>query len=442
MMGVAFKRGPIAALALLALVAAACGSDNKSSSSGATTTAASAGTTATTAASAGTTATTAASGSTGTTASGSTGSSGTGPIKIGVLLPLSGTFATPQYLDVLNAMLKLPGNDKIDGRPVQIVSKDDQGNATTGAAATRELLDSDKVDVIIGTNFTAVANAELPLTTAAKKLQLSLSGCPACGDGATYPYAFSDEFDRPTQGPASIDRIKKLGLNSFAIIESQDASSKPYVDAVTAAAQAGGVSIIKDVTFQPGNLDFGNQVAQLKDSGAKLVYIASIAPPDEINLVKAFDEADYHPILMGNSSVGVGTVAAATPNKDWVAKWQSSGFGIGELNGALTPQVTQWRDQMKTTLGDKYPAIAAQGLNSLAAGADWFNIFKQAVEATHSTDGPTLAKWIEGQKFTKGLRAAYTFTPTRHNGFTAADVGWAQPGTLKDGFNDAAAQTA
>ncbi len=436
-MGVRLKRAPVAALALLALVAAACGSDNSGSSSGATTTAASGGAT-TTAAASTTTAASGGSGATTTAASGGTGSSGTGPIKIGVLLPLSGTFATPQYLDVLNAMLKLPGNDKIDGRPVQIISKDDQGNATTGAAATRELLDSDKVDVIIGTNFTAVANAELPLTTAAKKVQLSLSGCPACGDGATYPYAFSDEFDRPTQGPASIDRIKKLGLNSFAILESQDASSKPYVDAVTAAAQAGGVTVSKDVTFQPGNLDFGNQVAQLKDSGAKLVYVASIAPADEVNIVKAFDEADFHPILMGNSSMGAGNVAAATSNKDWVATWQASGFGIGELNPNLSPQVKAWRDQMRTALGDKYQAIATLGFNSVAAGADWFNIFKKAVETTHSTDGPTLAKWIESTKHTGSLRADYTFTPTRHNGFVAADVGWAQPGTVQDGFPSAA----
>ena len=292
--------------------------------------------------------------------------------------------------------------------------------------------------MIIGTNFTAVANAELPLTTAAKKLQLTLSGCPACGDGATYPYNFSDEFDRPTQGAASIDRIKKLGLSSFAILESQDTSAKPYVDAVTAAAQAGGVTITTDVTFQPGNLDFTNQVSQLKNTGTGLVYIASIAPADEANIVTAFDQADFHPILMGNSSITARPVASATSNTGWVATWQSSGFGIGELNQTLSPQVQQWREQMRTALGDKYQAIASLGFNSVATGADWYNVFKAAVEATHSTDGPTLARWIESNRHTGSLRADYTFTPQRHNGFTAADVGWAQPSTLKDGFLDAA----
>src|SRR5262249_17732305 len=419
------------------LIAAACGSDNKSGS-GATTTAASGGAT-TTAASGATT--TAASGTATTTAAAgaaTTANANTTPIKIGVLLPLSGTFATPQYLDIINAQPKMPGNDKIDGRSYQIISKDDQGNATAGAAAVHELLDSDHVDVIIGTNFTAVAHAELPLTTAAKVLQLSLSGCPACGDGATYPYAFSNEFDRPTQAAATIPRIKALGLNEFAILESQDASSKPYVDAVTSEAQKAGMTISKDVSFQPGNLDFGNQVQELKDANVKLVYIASIAPADEVNIVKAFDEADFHPILMGNSSMGVGTVAAATSNKNWVSTWQSSGYGLGEVN-PVSSTVDKWRTNIKTALGtDKYNALAALGFNPVAAAQDWFTVFKAAVEANHTTDGPTLAKWIETNGYKGGLRADYTFTPQRHNGFTAKDVGWAQPGTIKDGFLDAA----
>ena len=105
------------------------------------------------------------------------------------------------------------------------------------------------------------------------------------------------------------------------------------------------------------------------------------------------------------------------------------------LNGALSPQVIAWRANLKAQLG---AAATTQVLNAQAGIQDAFDIFKAAVEATHSTDGPTLATWIQTNGFPKGLRAAYTFTATRHNGYTSADVGWAIPGTANDGFLDSA----
>ena len=202
----------------------------------------------------------------------------TTPIKIGVMLPASGPFASAaQYLQVLNTIPKQPGGGTIDGRPYQFFIVDDQGSATVGGSTTRQLLDSDHVNVIFGTNVTAVANVELPLTTAAKVLQISLSGCPACGDGTTYPYNFSLEFDRPTQGPATITRVKGLGQSSLGILESQDPTSKDYSNAVQTAAKAGGVTVSKIVPFQPATLDFSNQVSQFKASGTKIVYVASFA---------------------------------------------------------------------------------------------------------------------------------------------------------------------
>jgi len=110
-----------------------------------------------------------------------------------------------------------------------------------------------------------------------------------------------------------------------------------------------------------------------------------------------------------------------------VSTWQSSGYGLGEVN-PVSSTVDKWRTNLKTALGtDKYNQLAALGFNPVAAAQDWFTIFKAAVEANHTTDGPTLAKWIETNGYKGGLRADYTFTPQRHNGFTADNVGWAQP---------------
>ena len=157
-----------------------------------------------------------------------------------------------------------------------------------------------------------------------------------------------------------------------------------------------------------------------------------------MNIVKAFDEAGLPSDPDGQLVDGRRHGGGATSNKDWVSTWQSSGFGIGEVNQTSRPRSPSGATSIKTALGtDKYdsspPRVQLGG-----RAQDWFTIFKAAVEANHTTDGPTLAKWIESTKHTGSLRADYTFTPERHNGFVAADVGWAQPGTLKDGFNDAA----
>ncbi len=73
-------------------------------------------------------------------------------------------------------------------------------------------------------------------------------------------------------------------------------------------------------------------------------------------------------------------------------------------------------------------------LNQAAVPQDAFDIAKAAIEGTHSTDGPTLAKWLQDNGY-KGLRANYTFTATDHNGFEPSDVGWVLPGSFDDGFS-------
>jgi branched-chain amino acid transport system substrate-binding protein len=229
------------------------------------------------------------------------------PIKIGVLLPESGPSAAngAGHKPLLDNILKEPGHATIDGHPVQIVIVDDTGTSSGGAAGAHQLIDQDHVAVIFGSNLTAVATAELPVTTAAKQLEITLTGCPPCGDGKTYPYNFTIEWDRPSQGPATIARVKAMGKSSFAILQSLDPSGQAYVDALTAAASAGGVTISKKVTYQPSTLDLSNQVAQLKSAGVDLVYIAAVSPPDIANVVKAMDEAQYHPRLLGNSALSV-----------------------------------------------------------------------------------------------------------------------------------------
>src|SRR3954453_11894415 len=77
-------------------------------------------------------------------------------IKIGVMLPTTGAFASGgDYLKVINTLPKQPGRETIDGHPYEFVIKDDAGNATQGSGLVRELIDSEKINVLFGSNVTA-----------------------------------------------------------------------------------------------------------------------------------------------------------------------------------------------------------------------------------------------------------------------------------------------
>ena len=82
---------------------------------------------------------------------------------------------------------KLPGTDTIDGKKVEIIIRDNLGTGPGAAAATRQLIDSDKVNAIIGPLYTTEALSALPLIEKAGILSFSLTGCPDCGDGTQVP---------------------------------------------------------------------------------------------------------------------------------------------------------------------------------------------------------------------------------------------------------------
>ena len=91
-------------------------------------------------------------------------------IKVGASLPLTGEFSEPgkaakQGYEVWEAMVNESGG-LIDGRPVQMVVKDDQSNQNTIVADYNALISRDKVDLLLGT-FSSLLN--LPASAVAER---------------------------------------------------------------------------------------------------------------------------------------------------------------------------------------------------------------------------------------------------------------------------------
>jgi len=93
----------------------------------------------------------------------------TGPIKIGLILPMTGQSAsTGRQIDAAVKLWVAQNGNKIAGRTVEVILKDDGAVPDATKRIAQELIVSDKVAVIAGFGITPTALATAPLATQSK----------------------------------------------------------------------------------------------------------------------------------------------------------------------------------------------------------------------------------------------------------------------------------
>src|SRR4051812_22068177 len=91
------------------------------------------------------------------------------PIKIGVILPLTGPSAAIGQEDLNGIQLAIDeAGGKIGARPVELVVADDQNSPNVGLTEVRRLVENEKVSAVVGSLNSAVALAIHAFTTRAK----------------------------------------------------------------------------------------------------------------------------------------------------------------------------------------------------------------------------------------------------------------------------------
>ncbi|MHB2169848.1 ABC transporter substrate-binding protein [Alsobacter sp. R-9] len=97
-------------------------------------------------------------------------------IKIGLVLPLTGPFAsTGKQIEAAARLYMQQNGDTVAGRKVQLIVKDDSGTADTTKRIAQELIVNDKVTVLAGFGLTPLALATAPLATQSKTPQVVMA---------------------------------------------------------------------------------------------------------------------------------------------------------------------------------------------------------------------------------------------------------------------------
>ena len=214
------------------------------------------------------------------------------PLKIGLVLPMSGPFAAYGKQIEHGVKLYLAANgDSFSGRKVELIVKDDSPG-TSGDVSKRlaqELVVKDKVDILAGFGLTPAGLAVAPVSAEAKKPMVIMNAATSIITTKS-PYIVRTSHTLPQDTApiatwAAKNKIRKVYTLVADFGPGHDAESQ-FKKTFTAA----GGAIVGEVRVPVRNPDFAPYLQKIKDTKPEAVFLFLPPGAETIAFMKGFTD--------------------------------------------------------------------------------------------------------------------------------------------------------
>jgi branched-chain amino acid transport system substrate-binding protein len=202
-------------------------------------------------------------------------------VKVGMLVPMTGPFASTGKQLVAGARLYMQLNgDVVAGKKIQLVVKDDTGNADVTKRIAQELVVNDKVAFLAGFGLTPGALATAPIATEAKVPQVVMMAATSVITERP-PYIVRTSFSVPQTTVPLANWAAENGIKKVVTVVSDFA---PGIDVETAFKrrfEALGGQVVASLRVPLANPDFApflQRVAEAKPDALLAFVPAGVGP--------------------------------------------------------------------------------------------------------------------------------------------------------------------
>jgi branched-chain amino acid transport system substrate-binding protein len=212
------------------------------------------------------------------------------PLKIGLILPLTGPFAsTGKQIEAACRLYIAKNGDTVAGRKVELIVKDDTGLAPeTTKRIAQELVVQDKVTVLAGFGLTPLALAAAPVATEAKVPMIVMAAATGMIPTRS-PFIVRTGFTLPqVTAPIAEWALK----NKIKRVVTMVTDYGPGLDAektFVTVFKAGGGEIVESIKTPLRNPDYAPFLQRAKDAKPDALFV--FVPSGEgLAVMKQFDE--------------------------------------------------------------------------------------------------------------------------------------------------------
>lgn len=343
-----------------------------------------------------------------------------GSYKVGAVFSVTGRasfLGDPEKKTVEMLAEKINATGGINGKKLELVIYDDEGDATKCNLAVKKLITMDKVCAVIGPSLSGTSLAVIPV---AEKYETPMVSCAASykivydeKTGKPYKYVFKSPQSDSMAVEAIYTHLKNRGINKIAIISVTSGFGASGRSELIRLAPEYNMNIVADEKYGPKDTDMMAQLTKIKGKAPAAIVSWSIGPT-QVTVTRNWRDLGMTGVSLYQSH-GFGSrknISLAAGAAEGVF-CPLGACNIAELLPADHPQKSVTTDYMKS-----YTAKYNEPLSSFG-GHSW-DALMLVVNALESVgcDKAAIRDYIENKKGFVGQHGLFSFSPDDHNGLT------------------------
>ncbi|MDP2450659.1 MAG: ABC transporter substrate-binding protein [Polaromonas sp.] len=315
----------------------------------------------------------------------------TNTFKVGLILPMTGPFAsTGRQIEAAAKLYMAQNGDNVAGKKIELIIKDDTGTPDVTKRLAQEMIVNDKVNVLAGFGLTPLAFATAPLATQSKTPMVVMAAATSSITQAS-PYIVRTSFTLPQVTIGIADWAPKNGIRKVVSLVSDYG---PGIDAERTFKDRftfNGGTVVEAVRVPLRNPDFAPFLQKVRDAKPDAVF-AFVPSGAGSALMKQFAER-------GLDKAGIKLIATGDVTDDDI---------LNDMGDVAVGVVTShhYSAAHKSALNQKFVEAfskANKGLrpNFMAVGGyDGMRVIYEALKTTKGNGGgEALLGAMKGQVF-------------------------------------------
>lgn len=356
------------------------------------------------------------------------------PIRIGWLSSLTGPLSSAAIAENQGVQFAVDEINKaggINGRKIELLTRDTAGEPTKAVNLAQQLVFSDKVHVVIGPVNSGESLATVPIVAKANIPNIVIGTIDELINEKKFPLAFRAINTNMQWIQGGNDyALNVLKRKKVAVIGDTSGYGTSSAKTASELLEKAGIKPVYSVLIDPNKTDLTDEMTKAKAAGADVVMPWSAATGLMARILNTRGNMGWDVPVVGHPAIMALPIKALLNKPEYWENAFAAGYQSTTFVGGKLPERTQKLiDQIKPALGGKIDFTFWW----VALGYDTVKLIEHAIRTTGGTDPAKIKQVLETTKDFPGVYASYTFTPDNHNGFPDRNIVVNKANSFKDG---------